>query len=364
MTRQFRLHRIQTGTRLCAWLCSVSILAAFAVLGAQAQTTTGPSSQSAAARKIALLLPSEDPQLRCAVAVVREGVQAVMRGQAGRVELKECPYRGNDQVAAAYALCIDGTIDWVIGPLGRADVAALVTAHASASASARKPTLLLAPLPFMPPHRYFTLAPDLESEAEAIAQRVTEDACRAQLLLEASGASATRVSAAVMLWWRERSALELRSLALPPRTAWARSGEAWREQAHDCLIFAGPASTLAELRPYLRGMRIYVTSASYEHELDRVLDWTGVRIADAAMLIDPEEWAPLAPSGPTAASPTLQRLYALGVDAAMLALAAEGDRPPSALLGAMGRLQLKDGQYRRQPPIGEFRERRLVRAGR
>jgi Putative lipoprotein len=340
------------------------MIAAQAVQSAQAQTAASPTGQAAVARKIALLLPSDDPQLRRAAAAVREGVHTVLRGQAGRIELKECAYRGPDQVATVYAQCVDDTIDWVIGPLGRADVSALVTALASASGKSRKPTLLLAALPFLPPHRFFTLAPDLESEAEAIARRVVEDACRAPLLLEASGASAARVSVAVTSWWREHSALELRALALPPRVTWARSSESWREQAHDCLIFAGPGSTLAELRPYLRGMRIYLTSATYEHELDRLLDWTGVRIADAAMLIEPEEWSLLAPAGLAASSPTLVRLHALGVDAAMLALAAQADTPPGEFNGALGRLKLKHGQYQRLPPIGEFRERRLVRAGR
>ena len=63
------------------------------------------------------------------------------------------------------------------------------------------------------------------------------------------------------------------------------------------------------------------------------------------------------------ASPTLLRLHALGVDAARLVLAASGTDAPDRLEGAIGRLELRDRQYRRTPAVGEFRERRLVRLG-
>jgi hypothetical protein len=36
---------------------------------------------------------------------------------------------------------------------------------------------------------------------------------------------------------------------------------------------------------------------------------------------------------------------------------------PTAFDGAIGRLTLRDSQYRRTPMVGEFRERSLVRIG-
>ena len=88
-----------------------------------------------------------------------------------------------------------------------------------------------------------------------------------------------------------------------------------------------------------------------------------MRIADAPWLIETDraDFSPLAPA--EALSPTLGRLFALGVDAARLVLVAGRDVLPSSFDGAIGKLALKDAQYRRQPMIGEFRERALVKVG-
>ena len=209
------------------------------------------------------------------------------------------------------------------------------------------------------------LAPELEVEAEAIAQQATEDACRKPLLAEASGALAGRVSVAISSFWHDRVATPLRHASLGPRESWRRAAEGWRRENIDCVLFAGGGAVLAELRPYLRGMVIYATSATYEAELDRTQDWTGVRIADAPWLVDGQraDFAPYVPVTAEPLSPTLARLYALGVDAARLVLSAGRDELPTVFDGAIGQLTLKDAQYRRLPMVGEFRERALVKVG-
>lgn len=317
---------------------------------------TGPSSVGV---RIGVLLPMDDPLLGRAAQAVRQGIQQALRVADGAVEWVDCAYGGRLGVAAAYDKCAESDVRWIIGPLGRSDVATLL----AASPERPRPTLLLSPLGAPPPKPFLTLSPDLESEAETIAQRAIADGCRGTLLLEASGPIATRVAVAVAAWWREASAQPLRSVAVPPRAQWQRSASEWRAEGVDCVIFAGGARTLSELRPFLRGMAVYVTTASYEVELERVVDWTGVRIADAPFVVDSEsrEWERYTPAD--VASPTLLRLHALGVDAARLALAAGGADAPERLEGAIGRLELRDRQYRRTPAVGEFRERRLVRLG-
>lgn len=278
--------------------------------------------------------------------------------------MRQCGY-GSEGVVAAYSRCVDDKIDWVIGPLGRSDVATL----ALAKISLLRPTLLLSPLGTVPPQPMAVLAPELEVEGEAIAQQALEDACRFPLLVEASGAMASRVSIAILSYWRDRRvATPLTQKSLGARDSWQRNAERWRRDNVDCVLFAGGGSALAELRPYLRGMTIYVTSASFESALERTADWTGVRIGDAPWVIDADraEFAPYLPYAPVDASvqsPTLARLYALGVDAARLTIAAGRDALPASFDGAIGQLTLKDAQYRRQPMIGEFRERALVKVG-
>ena len=306
--------------------------------------------------RIGLLLPMGDPLLARAARAVREGVRSGVRARSERIELVECIYGGEARVEGAYQLCVEQNVAWVIGPLGRNDVAALVAARPRQA----RPTLLLSPLATIPPAGFVTLAPDLESEAEAIARRVQQDGCRSPLLLEAGGAIAARVAATVNVWWQGSSALPLRSSSVPARRDLQRVVEQWRLQGVDCLIFAGSHQVLSELRPYLRGMAIYVTTATYDAELDRIVDWTGIRIADAPLVIDTRsgEWDAFVP--PAGTAPPVMRLHALGVDAARLVLAADGMVLPQSFQGAIGHLDLRDRQYRRTPALGEFRERTLV----
>lgn len=325
------------------------------------RTVAQASPDAPRALRVVLLLPLDSAMLRRAATTVRDGASAVFGTRKAEVNVSECGYgtEGSNGVAAAYARCVDASVDWVIGPLGRSDVTAL----ALAKLPMLRPTLMLSPLGTAPPQPLAVLAPDLESEAEAIAQQATEDACRKPLLAEASGALAGRVGVAISGYWRERVATPLQQASLGSRDSWRRVAEGWRKDNVDCVLFAGGGAVLSELRPYLRGMVIYATSASYEAPLDRTLDWTGVRIADAPWVVDSEraEFVPFAPTEPL--SPTLARLYALGVDAARLTLSAGRSELPSSFDGAIGQLTLKDAQYRRQPMIGEFRERALVKVG-
>jgi outer membrane PBP1 activator LpoA protein len=340
-----------------------------AAQGANPDTPFGPSPRTVAqavpetprALRVVLLLPLESAMLKRAAVTVRDGASAVFASRKGEAAISECSYGADNSasVAAAYERCVDANVDWVIGPLGRSDVTAL----ALAKLPMLRPTLMLSPLGTTPPTPLAVLSPDLESEAEAIAQQATEDACRKPLLAEASGPLASRVAVAISSFWRERVATPLQQVSLGSRDSWRRAADGWRRDNIDCVLFAGGGAVLSELRPYLRGMVIYGTSASYEAALERTADWTGVRIADAPWLVDTErqEFAPFTPAEPL--SPTLARLYALGIDAARLVLAAGRSELPGSFAGAIGQLTLRDAQYRRQPMIGEFRERALVKVG-
>jgi len=317
--------------------------------------------------RVVLLLPTEQPLLRRAAGSVRDGAMAVFGGRKQDVTVIDCAYAA-DAVVATYGRCVDDSVDWVIGPLSRADVTAL----AAAKLAVVRPTLMLSPLGASPAAPLAVLAPDLESEAEAIAQQAGEDACRKPLVVEAAGPIANRVAVAMYAAWRERNAIAIQQTRLGSRETWRRAADGWRQGHVDCVLFAGGGAVLTELRPYLRNIAVYATSAAYETSLERTVDWSGVRIADAPWLIDGDraEFASLSPApapngAPDAStvSPTLARLYALGVDAARLALAAGREALPVAFDGAIGRLTLRDAQYRRAPMVGEFRERSLVRIG-
>ena len=188
------------------------------------------------------------------------------------------------------------------------------------------------------------LAPDLESEAEAITQQAGEDA------------------AANRWWWKPpaRSPTGLRwrctrrgasAMPLPSSRpdwvvaeSWRRAADGWRQGHVDCVLFAGGGAVLTELRPLFAQYRVYATSAAYETSLERTVDWTGVRIADAPWLIDAEraEFAGFAPAPAQTGTPTppLFRRHWRGsmpsVDAARLALVAGREALPTAFDGAIG----------------------------
>ena len=358
-----------TGASCERWLAFLGGLMLPVIVGAQTlapfpsvsglpRTLTQATAAGPQPLRVVVLLPLDNAQLKRAASTVRDGISAIFDARKSALIVSECAY-GAEAVVQAYQRCVNAETDWVIGPLGRLDVAALALAKLPMT----RPTLMLSPLGTVPPQPMVVLSPDVESEAEAIAQQASEDACRKPVLAEAAGSMSSRVSVAITAYWRERSVTPLPTLALPNRDGWRRAADKWRADNVDCVLFAGSGAVLTELKPYLRGMAIYVTSASFETALDRTVDWTGVRIADAPWLVDVDRPAFTPYAASTLLSPTLARLYALGLDAAQLVIAAGRDALPPSFDGAIGQLTLKDAQYRRQPLIGEFRERDLVKVG-
>ncbi len=347
----------------------------------RANTRAAAHTPAAATKRVVLLLPSEQTLLRRASLAVRDGVRAVAAKSGNTVELRDCPY-GDNAIVQAYQRCVTEHIDAVIGPLGRNEVTAL----ANAKLPVVKPTLVLSPTGSAPPKDFYVLAPDLESEAEAIARQSLEDACRKPMLIEMSGQIFSRIAVAIASHYKSGGVrTPLQHVQLVPRERWAKLGEDARRDGIDCVLFAGNGAVIYELQPHLRNITIYVTSSSHEAELDRFIDWTGVRIADSPFLLQPQrtEFASVAPAD--ASSPTLTRLYALGIDAARIVFTAFTDVDPNsdaALLalrdpregpssdeatlsfkpaetfdGAIGKLALRNAQYVRTPMIGEFRGR-------
>lgn len=325
-----------------------------------------------------VLLPSEQPLLRRAAQTVRDGVRAVAAKAGNTIELRDCAY-GAEGAHAAYRRCVPAETDVaaVIGPLGRSEVTNLLAQPLEHS----RPTLMLSPSGVAPPDMFYVLAPDLESEADRVAGQALEDACTKPMIVDAGGALAARISTAFSAHFRSSGTATIpRQSELAPRTRWVSVTEQWRRDGIDCVLFAGNGAQLSEFRPFLRNIVVYATSASFEAELESTVDWTGVRIADAPFVLEPgrSDYAQFATTEPL--TPTLARLYALGIDAARLVFDAllidrtrtsDGARAPmperdperSALLltnsfdGAIGRLNLQGRQYVRTPAIGEFRGR-------
>jgi outer membrane PBP1 activator LpoA protein len=319
------------------------------------------------AMRVVLLLPTEQPLLRRAANTVRDGIRSAANKSGVAIEFRDCGY-GVDQVVQAYRRCVTENVQAVIGPLGRSDVSVLVAAETKLDVL--RPTLMLSPLGSTPPNGFYVLAPELESEAETIAKQSLEDACRKPVLIETTGAMATRISVAITAYYRSGGvSTPLAQFELGARDRWQRITDSWRRDGVDCVLFAGSSATLAELRPFLRNLTTYITSASYENELDRLMDWTGVRVADAPFILDVlrADFANVAPV--ETLSPTLARLFALGVDAARISFQAMDPTtanrftPPERFDGAIGQLRMKDGQYQRTPSVGEFRGRIPVALG-
>jgi outer membrane PBP1 activator LpoA protein len=341
---------------------------------AKSSTESAQSARSV----VVLLLPSEQPLLRRASQTVRDGVRAVASKAGATIELRDCAY-GAEGAHAAYRRCVTPELDVVavIGPLGRSEVTQLLAQPLDYT----RPTLMLSPSGVVPPESFFVLAPDLESEAERVAKQALEDACTKPMIVDAGGPLAARISVAFSAHFRgSGAATTLRQSELPPRARWVSVTDQWRRDGIDCVLFAGNGAQLTEFRPFLRNIVVYATSASYEAELESTVDWTGVRIADAPFVLEPgrSDHAVFATAEPL--TPTLARLYALGIDAARIVIDAilidrtrtvDGVRPvgperdparstislASSFEGAIGRLSLQNRQYVRTPAVGEFRGR-------
>jgi hypothetical protein len=265
---------------------------------------------------IALLLPLNEPALKAPAQAVRDGFLAAAKGEGIPVRI-EATGAEVAQILTAYEAAVANGARVVVGPLTRNAVTALAK-----SGRVSVPTLTLSL-----PERELLLPPNLvgfglsaEEEARQVATLAFADGHRHALVVVADTALARRIQAAFAEQWLALGGRLAASVRFTPGREAAVKGVA--AGGADMVFLAAGAGEARAVRPYLAAtLPVYATSQAFGGRLSdpRNVDLAGVRFVDIPWLLEPDHPAVMILPRPQSLPVELERLYALGIDAARLA---------------------------------------------
>jgi outer membrane PBP1 activator LpoA protein len=289
---------------------------------------------------IALVLPLESALYGRAAAAVKAGFLAAA-GSAGGGPKVQVIGHGDDGVLPAVAAAVDLGARLIVGPLTRDDLKSVL-----ALAPVRPRMLALnqtddgSPLP---PDTY-AIALSIESDAALLARRAWEDGIRTVATVASDAPLQRRFRAAFSSAWDRaggRIARDYRfdtnteMLALLRRELAARGADA-------TLLCVAPADA-ALAKSFLVPGPVYAVSQITDGlPAEMLRDLEGVRYVEIPWLAEPEDPAFARLPRTSMGDPVLDRLYALGLDAFVIAELLASPDPPARieLDGATGHLSM------------------------
>ena len=301
------------------------------------------------------MLPLHDPALKAPAQVVRDGFLAAARleGMPVRVEPTGAEVA---QILTAYGEAVAGGARVVVGPLTRNAVTALAK-----SGQVPVPTLTLS----LPEREALPLPANLvgfglsaEEEARQVATLAFAEGRRHAAVVVADTALARRMQAAFGAQWLALGGRLAASVLFAPGREAAVKGLA--AAGADMIFLAAGAQEARAVRPYLAAtLPVYATSQAFAGRLTdpRNVDLAGVRFVDIPWLLELDHPAVMIYPRPQPPLPVeLERLYALGIDAARLAAVFwQQGVGRLELDGVTGRLTLgADGIINRRAVAAEF----------
>ena len=290
---------------------------------------------------IVLVLPLESALYGSAAAAVRAGFLAAA-GASARVRVIG---HGDDGVLPAFAAAVEAGAGFIVGPLTRDDLKTVL------ALSPTRPRMLAlnqlddgSPLP---PETY-ALALSIESDAALLARRARDDGVRTIATVASDAPLQRRFKAAFSAAWERSGGRITRDyqfdantevLALLRRELAARGADA-------TLLCVSPTDA-ALAKSFLAPGPVYAVSQITDGlpaEMSRDLE--GVRYVEIPWLAEPEDPALARLPRTAMGDPVLDRLYALGLDAYVVAELLSSPDPPERfeLEGATGHLSLTPGR--------------------
>lgn len=339
----------------------------------------GPMSSPAAIR-MALLLPLRSPTLGAAAQAVRDGVLAGYEREAAGVTVDVVDSGDASQdVLSAYAAAV-GKFDIVIGPLSRADVAAVAQ-----SGTVSRPTIALSPSqapdgeaePALPP-RMLVVGLSLEDEARQVADWIGAARPGAKTFVVSTGSAWQQRAARAFAAQARQAGLAIQVMELSLASGYVSpSGLVQLKQRivaeqPEALFVALDAQQAKQLRVAV-GNEIPLYGTSQLNPLTRS-DWAaaepvnelnGARLVDIPWQLQPDHPAVMVyphplPDSERRRSADLERLYALGIDAYRVARAIAAGSTSFGIDGVTGKLAVSFGDsapgFRRIEPQAVYRD--------
>jgi outer membrane PBP1 activator LpoA protein len=325
----------------------------------------GAASEGAAAARepapIALVLPLASPVYGRAAEAVKAGFTAA--AVTGRERFTIIAH-GDGDVVDAFVKARQAGARVIVGPLVRDDLKALI-----ASREDLPWTIALNQLDegAIMPARVYSLALAVESEGVQLARRAQADGARTVVVIASDAPLQKRLATAFIGEWillGGNAPVQFRFDRSPDMLALLRR-EVLRATP-DTVLLALDAPDAAIAKPYLGRAIVYAGSQINDRQPPEVLrDLDEVRFVEIPWIVNRSNAAYLGVVRRDYDNPTLDRLYALGIDAFR---AAESfvDGAPTALEfeGATGRLALdRTNQFVRESTLLQFRDGEIVVAG-
>jgi len=320
-----------------------------------------PAETGAATRSdvIALILPLESPTYGRAADAVKAGflAAAARAGSSSRVRVIG---HGDGGVLPAIAAAEASGIGLVVGPLTRDD---LKTVLAMASARSRLLALNQSDDGMALPRDTYTMALSVDSDASLLARTAQADGVRSVALVAADTPLQQRFVVAFENEWRRGGGSPPRAYRFDPNPdmlGLLRHEIASRPT--DAVVLAVDGEYAALTKSFLPPGPVYAISqiadelpTPISHDLD------GVRYVEIPWLADPDDPALASLPHANFGNPVVERLYALGLDAFVLAQMLAEPIPPERieLDGATGHLSLTPARsFARQGRLMEIRDGR------
>lgn len=294
---------------------------------------------------IALVLPLQSGLYGRAAEAVKAGFLAAANaaGSAARVQVIG---HGDDGVLPAFAAAADAGVALIVGPLTRDDLKTVLT-----FALARPRMLALNQLDDgspLPPEAY-ALALSVESDAALLARLARDEGARTLASLTSDLPLQRRFRTAFAAAWERSGGATARDYRFDPNPdvlALLRRELAARPP--DAVLLCVPSGDAALAKSFLAPGPVYASSQVTDALPPEMLrDLEGVRYVEIPWLADPDDAAFARLPRTRMGDAVLDRLYALGLDAFVLAELLSSPDPPTRieLEGATGHLSLGQGRF-------------------
>jgi uncharacterized protein len=298
-----------------------------------------PAASHPAGMHVALLLPTGSAAFAEAAQAVLEGFEEGARKQVAAA-LPVLVYAIADdpqQAIAAYAEAVAAGARLVVGPLTRNGVTALARSNLSV------PTLVLNhPDVRGMPQNMYTLSLQVEIEARQVARLALREGHRRTLSVTDHTPLSKRMREAFIEEFERGGGYGIADYAYSTNTNdLERLRKASGLGVADIVFLALDAPRAGTVRPYLGALTVYGTShLNSGAAVAAGSDLGDVRFVDMPWMVEPDHPGVMVYARPAYNNQELERLYALGIDAARIANALLAGERDIKLDGVTGRLVL------------------------
>jgi uncharacterized protein len=364
------LHRPLPNPRWFARRCGIAIALAISVglsalsaaqSPAASEETPAPTETRAdAPATIALILPLGSEAFGRAAGAVRAGFLAA----AAAAKTKPVVIgHGDDDMLAAFNAAKEDRARVIVGPLVRDDLKKLAGAGLDLP-----PTIALNQLDdgAQLPYNIYTLTLTLDSDARQLAHRARDAGAMTVAVIASDSPLQQRFAAAFNAEWilAGGSAPVMFRFDRAPDVLRSLRGELTKTPV-DAALLAIDGADVALAKSYVKSTPTYTSNQVNEHlPRETRFDLDEVLFVDIPWLVDPDATPYAGLTRPDYPNATLDRLYALGIDAFRVAQAfADGAPERLDFDGATGRLTLDSSrQFVREGRLMVFRSGQVVSA--